>query len=66
MKGLSIDHATYVVWADYGLEGWKPWAGTMTFIEAWNFREEAIRYGNQDVRIFKAVNVDVKEKQGDQ
>ncbi len=43
----------YVVFVNYGLEGWKIWEQSDSFEEAIKAREAALSNGNFDVVIFK-------------
>lgn len=55
----------YVVMCNYGSEGWKIHAQVDTFPEAWTAREEAKGALCSEVVIFKNVEVNVSEGQGE-
>lgn len=55
---------TFVVFVNYGMEGWKIADETDDFNEAVMIREHSMGMGNSDVVIFRPVILEVREKRG--
>lgn len=56
---------SYVVFVNYGLEGWKIYDQADTLADAVRDREEAMGNGNREVVIFKPVRLIYQELESD-
>lgn len=58
---MPLEGLKFVVFVNYGLEGWKPWAETADFDDAVEKWKEAMGNGSREVVIFERVPLKITD-----